>query len=152
VITGTLAAAEAHGLPVERLTRAEVAARFPQHQNLGDDVVGVWDPDAGVAYPETAVVAAVRAAQAAGAEIQVDTRVTAVDLVDGGAVVRTDADSFTVRQVVVTASSSSDAPAGTPGSSSAAGAAVTRSSTPAGLARSSRSSSPANPPTWTPHL
>ena len=103
VITGTLAAAEAHGLPVERLTRAEVAARFPQHQNLGYDVVGVWDPDAGVAYPETAVVAAVRAARAAGAEIQVDTRVTAVDLVDGGAVVRTDADSFTVRQVVVTA-------------------------------------------------
>ncbi|PZS31388.1 MAG: N-methyl-L-tryptophan oxidase [Pseudonocardiales bacterium] len=102
VITGTLAAAEAHGLAVERWTRDQLVERFPQHQNLAEGSVGVWDPEAGVVHPEAAIVAAVHAARAAGAEIYPDTRVTAVDLVDGGAVVRTTAGSFTVRQVVVT--------------------------------------------------
>ncbi len=102
VITGTLAAAEAHDLPVERLTREQVVKRFPQHQNLAAEVVGVWDPEAGVICPEAAIIAAVDAARAAGAEIYTNTKVTAIDLIDGGATVRTATGSFTVRQVVVT--------------------------------------------------
>lgn len=102
VITGTLAAAAAHDLPVERLTREQLAERFPQHQHLDVGTVGVWDPEAGVAHPETAIITAVAAARAAGAEIYTDAQVTAIDLLDGGAVVCTAARSFTVGQVVVT--------------------------------------------------
>jgi len=102
VISGTLAAAAAHDLPVERLTRVQLAERFPQHQNLAKGTVGVWDPEAGVAHPETAIITAVAAARAAEADIYTDTQVTAIDLGDGGAVVRTAARSFTVGQVVVT--------------------------------------------------
>jgi sarcosine oxidase len=102
VITGTLAAAAAHDLPVERLTLDEVAERFPQHQNLAAGTVGVWDPEAGIAHPEAAITAAVAAAGTAGAEIYTGTKVTAIDLIDGGAVLRTATRSFTVRQVVVT--------------------------------------------------
>lgn len=102
VITRTLAAAEAHDLPVERLTREQLAERFPQHQNLTKGTVGVWDPDAGIAHPEAAIIAAVAAARAAGAEIYAGTKVTAIELVDGGVVVDTVTRSFTVRQVVVT--------------------------------------------------
>lgn len=102
VITGTLAAAEAHDLPVERLTREQVVERFPQHQNLAEGDVGVWDPEAGVVHPEAAIIAAVDAARAAGAEIYTDTKITAIDLIDGAAVLRTATGSVTVRQVVVT--------------------------------------------------
>jgi sarcosine oxidase len=102
VIVGTLAAAAAHDLPVERLTCDQVAERFPRHQNLAEGTVGVWDPEAGVVHPEVAIIAAVDAARAAGAEIYPDTKVSAIDLVDGAAAISTAARSFTVRQVVVT--------------------------------------------------
>jgi sarcosine oxidase len=102
VITGTLAAAAAHDLPVDRLTLDQVTERFPQHQNLAAGTVGLWDPEAGIAHPEAAIMAAAGAARAAGAELYTGTKVTAIDLVDGGAVVRTPTRSFTVRQVVVT--------------------------------------------------
>lgn len=102
VITGTLAAAAAHDLPVERLTREQLATRFPQHQHLAAGTVGVWDPEAGVVHPETAIITAVAAARAAGAEIYTDTPVTAIGLLDGGVVIRTATRSFTVGQVVVT--------------------------------------------------
>jgi sarcosine oxidase len=102
VITGTLAAAEAQDLPIERLTIDQLTERFPQHQNLADGTVGIWDPEAGIAHPEAAITAAAVAARAAGAKIYTGTKVTAIDLVDGGAVVRTATGAFTVRQVVVT--------------------------------------------------
>ena len=59
-------------------------------------------PEAGLAFPENAVVAAVDAARSAGAEIFTDTRVTDIELVDGGARVTTATRDFLVRQVVVT--------------------------------------------------
>lgn len=102
VIAGTLAAAEAHALPVERLTREQLIERFPQHENLAEDVVGVWDPEAGVVHPETAIIAATNAARAAGATAHTDSRVTAIELTGGGAVIRTADRQFTAKQVVVT--------------------------------------------------
>jgi len=102
VIGGTLVAAAAHGLPIERLDRSTLLARFPQHANVPADHVGVWDSEAGLAFPENAVVAAVDAARAAGAEIYTDTRVTSIELIDGGARVGTATRDFTVQQVVVT--------------------------------------------------
>jgi sarcosine oxidase len=103
VITGTVAAARACDLPVERLAREQLVERFPQHQNLGKDVAGVWDPEAGVVHPETAILAATKAAEAAGAAVLTGTRVSAIELVGGGAVIRTADRSLTVQQVVVTA-------------------------------------------------
>jgi sarcosine oxidase len=102
VISGTLAAAAAHGLPIERLERAALLERFPQHAGIAVDHVGVWDPEAGLAFPEHAVVAAVDAARSAGAEIFTDTRVIDIELLDGGARVATATRDFVVRQVVVT--------------------------------------------------
>ncbi|KLK89667.1 hypothetical protein AA309_29950 [Microvirga vignae] len=102
VISGTLAAATAHDLPITRLTRNELQQRFPQHQNLAPDHVGIWDPEAGVVHPEAGISAAVDAARAAGATIYTDTKVTGIELIDGGVVVTTPTGRFTVAQVVVT--------------------------------------------------
>ncbi|MEU7001703.1 N-methyl-L-tryptophan oxidase [Nonomuraea sp. NPDC046570] len=102
-VAGTLAAARAHDLPVEELDAAALRARFPQHAGVPDDFVGVWDPNAGAVRPELGVNAACRAAVAAGARVYADTRVSGVELIDGGAVVTTPARVFRARQVVVTA-------------------------------------------------
>lgn len=102
VIDGTLAAARAHGLPVELLTRAQLTDRYPRHHNLPDDTVGVWDPEAGVAYPETAIRVAVAAAQSAGADIRTETKVTDLQPRADGVAVHTDVGTVSARQAVVT--------------------------------------------------
>jgi sarcosine oxidase len=92
----------ASGAPVIRLSRSELQARFPQHQNLAPDHMSIRDPEAGVVHPEAGVVAAVNAARVAGATVYTDTKVTEIVLVDGGAVVTTPTGRFVVPQVVVT--------------------------------------------------
>lgn len=102
VISGTLAAAKAHDLPIEQLDRSELLRRYPQHSTLAHEHVAIWDPEAGIAYPENAVIAAVDAARKAGAVIYTDTRVADIDLIEGGACITTATRKFVVRQVVVT--------------------------------------------------
>lgn len=87
IIEGTLAAAAAHGLPVERVDAEAIARRWPGHATLAPGDVGVWDPDAGIARPEAAIRAAADAAAAAGARL-VRGRVLAVEPDDAGVTVR----------------------------------------------------------------
>ncbi|HVL61958.1 MAG TPA: N-methyl-L-tryptophan oxidase [Microbacterium sp.] len=102
IIAGTLRAADAHDLPVERLDIDEVARRFPAHARHNPGDVGVWDPEAGIVRPEAAIVAAVGAARAAGARIRTGTRVTAIEPDDAGVTVRTADADYRVRHVAVT--------------------------------------------------
>lgn len=102
IITGTLRAAEAHDLPVERLGAEEIARRFPAHARLNPGDVGVWDPEAGILRPEAAIVAAVDAARASGARLLTNTRVVAIDPAAEGVTIRTDDRAYRVRRVAVT--------------------------------------------------
>ncbi|MGW4928301.1 N-methyl-L-tryptophan oxidase [Agromyces sp. NPDC004153] len=102
IIEGTLVAAEAHDLPVERLDPDEIASRFPAHARTNPGDVGVWDPEAGILRPEAAIVAAADAARAAGARILTGTRVVAIEPDANGVTVLTDAATYRVRQVAVT--------------------------------------------------
>jgi sarcosine oxidase len=102
IIEGTLSAATAHDLPVERLDADEIARRFPAHARVDPGDVGVWDPEAGVVRPEAAIVAAVDAARAAGAQVRTNTRVTAVEPDADGVTIRTDDAEYRVRHVAVT--------------------------------------------------
>ena len=103
IVAGTLAAARTHHLPVQEWDAAELRRRLPQHAELPDHHCGVWDPDARLIRPELAISAAVRLAAAHGARVFANTRVTGVDLVDGGVLVRTAVRDLLVRQVVVAA-------------------------------------------------
>jgi sarcosine oxidase len=84
VVAGTLRAAEDAGLAVTLLDHNELVSRFPQYADFASDDIGVWDPAAGITYPEKGVRAAVSAATDLGATVLTDTRVTAIELVDGG--------------------------------------------------------------------
>lgn len=102
IIEGTLRAAEAHDLPVERLDADEIARRHPAHARVNPGDVGVWDPEAGILRPEAAIVAAVDAARAAGARIHTNTRVTAIEPDADGVTIRTEDAGYRVRHVAVT--------------------------------------------------
>ena len=102
IIQGTLAAAEAHDLPVERLDADEIASRFPAHARTNPGDVGVWDPEAGILRPEAAIVAAADAARAAGARLLTGTQVVTIEPDGDGVTVRTDTAEYRVRRVAVT--------------------------------------------------
>jgi sarcosine oxidase len=103
VVGGTLASATAAHLDVEVLDRAEVARRFPSYAGLQPDDIGVWDPGAGICYPERGVRAAVAAAEAAGARVLRDTRVVEVTTDEGGVTARTSTALVGAGQVVLSA-------------------------------------------------
>ncbi|WP_350347690.1 N-methyl-L-tryptophan oxidase [Agromyces sp. G08B096] len=103
IIEGTLRAAEAHGLPVERLDGDEIASRFPAHARLDPGDIGVWDPEAGILRPEAAIIAAAESARTAGADLHIGVRVVAIDPDDDGVTVRTERSAYRVRSVAITA-------------------------------------------------
>ena len=103
IIRGVREAAEVHGVEVRTLTAAEIRKEFPQHAGIADEDVAILDPEAGVGRPENAVLAATRAAEAAGGRLVERVAVSGIELVDDGVVIRTAARDFTVRQVIVTA-------------------------------------------------
>ena len=74
LVRGALASATTHRLPHRRLDAGEVARRFPALAPR-DDMVAVWEPRAGVLFPEACVRAHLALASRAGAELLTDTPV-----------------------------------------------------------------------------
>ncbi|MFI6426221.1 N-methyl-L-tryptophan oxidase [Promicromonospora sp. NPDC050880] len=102
-IQGTTAAAAAAGVEVAHLSHEELVRRYPQYAGHDAETVGVFDPEGGLCYPERNVRAQVRAAAEAGARVYPGTRVTSIELVDGGVRVVTPTAVFEAGQAVVTA-------------------------------------------------
>ena len=101
-VAGTLAAAAAAGLPVEEIGHAELTARFPQFAGLAPGDAAVWDPAAGICFPERNVRAQTQAARQLGAGIYPHTMVTSIDPGPDLVTVRTPTVEFRASQVVVT--------------------------------------------------
>src|SRR5436309_3298714 len=68
-VGGARASARQHGLPHEELTAAEVTARFPGFRPT-DDLVAVYEPNAGILDPEACVGAHLDLAARHGAELR----------------------------------------------------------------------------------
>jgi sarcosine oxidase len=104
VFQGALASARLHKLEHEVLTGAQVNARFPGY-NLPAGSRTVFQPQGGYLLSERAIVAHVRAAQAAGAEIHARERVLDWEARPGGegVVVTTDRGRYEAGRLVLTA-------------------------------------------------
>ena len=85
IVQGSLRSAREHDLAHERLTAAQIAARFPAFA-LPADWEGLFQPDGGVLQPEAAVRLYVRTAQALGAVVRTNTRVLGVAPMAAGGV------------------------------------------------------------------
>lgn len=71
LVRGARASAETHQLPFERLDAGQIRRRFPALLPR-DDMVAIWEPRAGVLFPEACVQAHLAAAAKDGAELHVD--------------------------------------------------------------------------------
>ncbi|HET9096261.1 MAG TPA: N-methyl-L-tryptophan oxidase [Candidatus Baltobacteraceae bacterium] len=76
VISGSLLAAQKHGLPVESLNAAELRARYPMLR-VYDDEAGVFEREAGAVFPERAIRAHLDLAREHGAQTRFNTEMRA---------------------------------------------------------------------------
>jgi sarcosine oxidase len=76
LVRGAIASGEAHRLPHQRLDAAELRRRFPALAPR-DHEVAVWEPRAGMLFPEACIAAQLEAARRAGATLRPDDPVTA---------------------------------------------------------------------------
>jgi sarcosine oxidase len=102
-VSGTIAAAAAAGIPVLELSHSELVARQPQYAGLARQDVAVWDPGAGICYPERNVRAQTAAARRLGADVYPHTMVTGIETDRDGVTVRTPTVELRAAQVVVAA-------------------------------------------------
>jgi sarcosine oxidase len=71
LVTGARRSALEHGLSYEELSAEQVRTRFPMFE-LDAGEVGLFEPRAGVLFPEAAIEVALQMAEAAGAELHFD--------------------------------------------------------------------------------
>lgn len=102
-VRGTLAAAAAAGVAVSEIGHRELAARQPQYAGLAPDDMAVWDPGAGICYPERDVRAHADAARGLGAQIYPHTMITGIEPGRDRVLLRTPTVGFRASQVVVAA-------------------------------------------------
>jgi sarcosine oxidase len=84
LVAGARESARQHGLPVEEWSSAEISARVPAIRP-GAEMVGLFEPRAGILSPERGVQAMLEAAAALGADLRYETPATAMNA-DGGSV------------------------------------------------------------------
>lgn len=100
LIADALASARTGGFEHEVLEPDALAARFPQHARIPDDVA-VFEPGAGVLNPEKCVTAALSLATAEGADIVLDTKVTSVEHDESGVRIEAGEHRVEARRAVV---------------------------------------------------
>lgn len=102
VVEGAARSAREHHLTHQLLTAADIRRRFPMLRPA-DDECAVYEPDAGVLFPETCVLAHLHAAVAEGAEARFGTRVESWALDGDGVVVTTASGRISADRLVICA-------------------------------------------------
>jgi len=103
VVRGAIDAAAAASVPVHQLSHAELVERQPQYAGLAPGDVGVWDPGAGICYPERNVRAQVAAAERLGADAYPHTMVSDIEADRDGVTIRTATIEWRASHVIVAA-------------------------------------------------
>ncbi len=100
LVAGAIASAEAHALPYELLDATALHDRFPAFRPASH-MVGVWEPRAGVLFPEECIAAHLEAAARAGASIETNAGVTSWRATGGEVEITTDRGITRARQLVL---------------------------------------------------
>lgn len=101
-VKGSLESCRVHSLAHEVLDSAQLQRRFPGYR-LPDDMVGVYQGDAGFLLSERCVIAHVEAARALGARVNARERVSSWHPEHDGVSVETNRGVYRARKLVITA-------------------------------------------------
>ena len=99
---GALRSCITHNIPHEVLDASALMGRFPGYR-FPDEMVGVYQPDAGFLLPERCIVGYIMSAQALGAEVHARERVLDWQADTDGVEVTTDRRTYRASKLVITA-------------------------------------------------
>lgn len=102
VFTGAKRSAETHHLPHEILSSAEVSRRFPAIRPE-PDMMAVYEPRAGILFPEACIAAHLSLAAKGGADIRVNESVLSWQATDRGVSVHTTKATYTAGRLILSA-------------------------------------------------
>jgi sarcosine oxidase len=102
LVAGARHSAQKHGLQYSMLSAGDIRARFPA-LNPESDMVGVWEPRAGILTPETCVTAHLEQARRHGAILRFDEPVSHWQANDGHVSVFTGLGRYMARQLIISA-------------------------------------------------
>jgi sarcosine oxidase len=101
-VGGVLSSARDFNLTVEQLTAGDLRHRYPAFR-IGDDFVGVLEPEAGFLRVEDSVSAYAEEARRLGAELRTQETVRSWEATGSGVVVRTAGGNFAAERLVICA-------------------------------------------------
>jgi sarcosine oxidase len=102
IVTGATRSAQQHHLPHRLLTATEIHNEFPALQPA-EQMVGVWEPRAGILFPELAIESHLELAARAGAELRFETEMLRWEPKGDGIQIHTATDSISAKQVLFSA-------------------------------------------------
>jgi sarcosine oxidase len=102
LVRGTLDSVTTHGIDVDTLSAAEIERRFPAFRPT-PEMIGVYERNAGMLFPEACVRAYLRLATEGGAEVRTQTRVVSLSREQGVISAKTDRGVIAARRVIVAA-------------------------------------------------
>jgi sarcosine oxidase len=102
LVTGVRRSAAEHGLPIDNLSLAELAKRYPAF-HFGEESVGVVEHTAGFLYVDRCVQAQLDEARRLGADLRAGQAVVAWEGTSQGVTVRTATEEFRAARLVLTA-------------------------------------------------
>jgi sarcosine oxidase len=100
LVSGANRSAEQHNLPHEILHSTNLSQRFPMFK-VEDDPMAVWEPRAGILFPERAIQTHLELAAKLGALLQFNSPVRKWEPLGKGVRVFTDANSYTANHLVL---------------------------------------------------
>jgi sarcosine oxidase len=104
VVAGARCSAETHRLPHEVLSSQEITRRFPA-LHPAKDMAGVWEPRAGVLFPEECIAAHLARARKQGATLHFAEKVLRWEADGSGVKVTTDQTHYLAERLILSAGS-----------------------------------------------
>lgn len=104
VVVGSTLSAEQHGLEHEVLSRAEVVRRYPCLRP-DRDMIAVYEPEAGILFPEACVSAHLEFARSFGAQIRLSEPLLGWEADDNGVSVTTEKATYRAERLVISVGS-----------------------------------------------
>lgn len=102
LVSGSVASADAHGIPYEVLNSSELKRRFPVFEPA-PETVALFEKRAGFVRPEASVKAHLDGAAARGAELRFGEPVVSWEATDSGVRVRTEGGVYEAERLVISA-------------------------------------------------
>jgi sarcosine oxidase len=100
IVQGAQRSAEEHHLLYKLLSAGEVHQQFPAFQP-NDNMVAVWEPRAGILFPELAIKTHLELAARHGADLRLNSPVLKWEPQNAGVLVRTESEVFRAKQLLL---------------------------------------------------